>query len=191
MKMNSLKKLHEKMALSGLEIQQFSVRMGAISFDCLFSIRDKPDFVLSLTSRGENPKFFKFVVIKGNDYEIRNYFDGFYLDLAKLLNVGAGSWSKLIPENFLEELNSKIPTDASLAKNPTNESIIRLRHDITEERDLPYFDTWTYWKEKSPSEENMQKTLIVLGDEALDHSVKNNASSRWSAIDKKNNWRKQ
>jgi len=171
------------------DMQQFQVTLGAISFDCLFSTRDKPNFTLSLTSRGLNPKFFLLQVKPG--YWIAPFFDDFYGELAKLLNTGRCSGNKLIPKEFLEKLNLGIPVKATVERNPQPNEIIRLRPDITEDRDRPYFDTWIYWSEgsgKGPSEENRYKTQMVLGSDALDYSKLRNASSRWSAVDLNRKW---
>jgi hypothetical protein len=173
----------------GSEMQQFQVTTGAISFDCLFSTRDEPNFILSLTSRGLNPKFFLLQVKPG--YWIVPYFNDFYGDLAALLNAGANSGKKLIPNEFLDQLNNVIPTKATSENNPSPSEVIRLRLDITEDRDRPYFDTWIYWSEdsrKGPSEENRHKTQMLLGYEALNYSKRTNASSRWSAVNLDNSW---
>lgn len=52
MDMTSLRQLHRSMIAIGSDMQQFLVRTGAASFDCLFSTRDTP-FVLTLTARGK------------------------------------------------------------------------------------------------------------------------------------------
>lgn len=182
--MTSLEDLHQSMRKIGSDMQQFQISSGAISFDCLFSTRDRPNYTLSLTSRGASPKFFLFQVQRG--YWIKPYFDDFYSELASLLNTGAGSGSQLKPKEFLDGVNSNIPTQATQNRNPAPSEIIRLRPDITEQRERPYFDTWILWSlegGKGPSSENRQKTQMVLGLAALDYSVRNNASSKWSAVD--------
>lgn len=192
MKMTSLEKLHLSMRQIGSDIQQFQISSGAISFDCLFSIRDRPNYTLSLTSRGASPKFFLFQVQRG--YWIKPYFDGFYSELAALLNTGAGSGRSLNPKEFLDGVNSSIPTQATQKRNPTPSEIIRLRPDITEQRERPYFNTWIPWSAgsgKGPSSENRHKTQMVLGLAALDYSVRNNASSKWSAVDLGRSWDEQ
>lgn len=189
MKMTSLEQLHQSMRRIGSEIQQFQLSSGAVSFDCLFSTRDMPNYTLSLTSRGSNPKFFLFQVERG--YWIRPYFEGFYSELAALLNTGANSGNPLMPKDFLESINSKIPTQASKNRNPSAAEIIRLRPDVTEDRDRPFFDTWIPWSKESgrgPSPENRHKTRLVLGLNALEYSIRNNASSKWSAVDLGRNW---
>ena len=147
MKMTSLQQLHRSMLLINSEMQQFQITFGTISFDCLFSTRDKPNYILSLTLRGENPKFFLFDVKKG--YWIAPYFGDFYNELASVLRTGKNSGNKLMPKEFLDNLNKTIPTKATMKNNPKPSQIIRLRPDITEQRDRPHFDTWMYWKQSS------------------------------------------
>ncbi|WP_241197573.1 DUF6037 family protein [Pseudomonas synxantha] len=68
---------------------------------------------------------------------------------------------------------------------------MRLRPDIVEERDKPYFDTWTRWDpqgNRRPSAENQQKTLLLLGRDAVAFSRQMNASFRWSATDTEREW---
>lgn len=189
MKMTSLQQLHRSMLLINSEMQQFQITFGTISFDCLFSTRDKPNYILSLTLRGENPKFFLFDVKKG--YWIAPYFGDFYNELASVLRTGKNSGNKLMPKEFLDNLNKTIPTKATMKNNPKPSQIIRLRPDITEQRDRPHFDTWMYWKQssgKGSTKENRYKTLMVLGPEASDYSSKMNASSKWSAVDLNKSW---
>lgn len=189
MKMTSLEILHRSMREINSDMQQFQILSGAVSFECLFSTRDKPNYTLSLTSRGTNPKFFLFQVQKG--YWIRPYFGDLYSELVSLLNTGAGSSNQLRPKEFLDGINRSIPTKASYDFNPTLSEIIRLRPDITEQRDRPYFDAWMPWKAesgKNPTSENRKKTQMVLGLSALDYSIQNNASSKWSAVELERNW---
>ncbi len=84
MKIESLETLHKSMQEIGVDTQQFHLLAGAASFDCMFSTRENP-FVLSLTSRGENPKFFKFDVHRG--YQIKEYFGEMYSDLLSVLRI--------------------------------------------------------------------------------------------------------
>lgn len=190
MEMSSLRQLHQSMLQISVDMQQFQITIGSVCFDCLFSTRESP-FILALTSKGANPHFFKFEVMKG--YQIKPYFDGFYYELAKVLNNGSNT-GKLEPKKFLDQLNSSLPKIASIKCSPTTSEIVRLRHDIIEEREKPYFDTWIYWNsEKRPngaSKENLKKTLLLLGKDAHQHSINMKASSKWSSIDLGHNWRK-
>ncbi len=189
MEMTSLRVLHKSMLIIQTDVQQFRINTGSASFDCLFSTRDSP-FSLALTSRGENPKFFQFDVQLG--YRIVPYFDGFYGDLVEVLRSGANTGIPLKPRDFLEQVNSQIPTKATLKNTPSTSEIIRLRPDITEDRDRPHFDTWIFWKSEDrqgPTKENRHKTLLTMGPEALQFSIDNRASSKWSAVDLGRDWR--
>ncbi|RII76716.1 hypothetical protein D0894_15665 [Pseudomonas monteilii] len=188
MYMTSLRALHQSMIAIRSDMQQFRINVGAASFDCLFSTRDDP-FVLAMTSRGSAPKFFRFDVRRG--YIIRDYLGDMYGKLLEVLRVDGATGQRLIPSVFLEQLNDALPTQATPAAMPVPSEIVRLRPDIIEDRDKPYFDTWTRWDPdgpRRPSEENRHKTLLLLGREALEFSIQVNASSRWSATDTGRRW---
>ena len=162
----------------GVDIQKFQICAGAAEFDCLFSTRNTP-LILALTSRGLNPRFFKFEV-RGESYWIDEYFGDQYGTLVEVLRRDGRSREKLIPRNFLTQIDVVIPRQATAQYIPAEE-IIRLRPDL-EEPNRPYFDTWIYWGlNKSPSRENAYKTLVALGRKAMEHSKRMNASSKWSA----------
>nr|WP_288500597.1 DUF6037 family protein [uncultured Pseudomonas sp.] len=191
MEMTSLRLLHQSMRIIGSDMQQFQVTQGAAGFDCLFSTRDKP-FVLALTSRGENPKFFRFSVEPG--YRVKSYLGSMYSDLLAVLRIDGASGQRLEPGPFLAQLNAAIPHQASANRNPAPTEIIRLRPDIDEDRERPHFDTWIYWDPKGdrgPSEKNLHKTLLLLGREAADYSKEMNASSKWSASDTGRTWQSE
>jgi hypothetical protein len=184
MEMTSLRELHLSMRGQSLEIQQFWVRTGATEFDCLFSVRDEP-YCLALTSRGASPKFFRFDVKKG--YWIDDYMGAQYLELREVLFIDGRSNQKLIPKNFLEQLNQIIPRAASNRSVPTSVDIMRIRNDI-EDPDRPYFDRWEQ-RGKGPTQQNLKKTLLILGREAYNHSISVNKSSIWSAEPTHRSWR--
>lgn len=187
MEMTGFRVLHRSMNNINVDIQQFRFLTGAVEFDCLFSVREAP-FVLSLTTRSADPRFFKFDVTMG--YQIKDGFDpDQYKLLAEVLGTDGRVGNRLIPRDFLDNLNNQIPTRATAQAVPVAEAILLLRHDL-EERDRPYFDTWIPWgNAKSPSEENRKKTLLILGPEALEYSSRINASSRWSATPTNRGWR--
>jgi WD40 repeat protein len=188
MKIESLVHLHRSMIAEKVDIQQFTIKMGVADFDCLFSTREQP-FALTLTSKGAKPKFFKFDIKPG--YYVDSFLGDKYNDLKDVLKIDGRSGNRLMPKDFFAELDKLIPIIAKKNRVPTLEEIARLRHDI-EERDKPYFDTWIYWSKesgKSYSPENFQKTSLILGLEAAEHSKLRNASSRWSSTPTGKPWR--
>ncbi|MCE8021078.1 hypothetical protein HOP51_13300 [Halomonas sp. MCCC 1A11036] len=190
MKMESLKKLHQSMRVLGVDMQKFQVRLGAAEFDCLFSTRDDP-FVLALTSRGLNPRFFRFVVNRG--YWIRDYLGDLYGPLVEVLKIDGSSGKRLVPKDFLVQLDAAIPHAATQLWVPEPHVIVQLRADL-EEAGRPYFDTWIYWdseSNRSPRKENMVKTLEALGPEALEYSKRMNASSKWSMTPTSRTWKSE
>jgi hypothetical protein len=184
MEMTSLRKLHQSMLRERVDMQQFRIRMGAAEFDCLFSTRDAP-FVLSLTSRGANPKFFKFDVLPG--YRIKTFLGKMYGDLRSVLFVDGSSGHRLDPQEFFAQLNGQIPTEAKAGAIPSPDEVVRFRRDLLE-CERPYFDQWGL-RGSGPSPENKLKTLIAIGPEALAFSIEINKSSIWSATPTGRSWR--
>ena len=152
MEMTSLRALHQSMVGIQADIQQFRIRTGAAEFDCLFSTREEP-FLLSLTSRGANPRFFAFDVERG--YRITTYLGTRYQDLVDVLYVDGRAGARLDPKAFFVQVNAGIPTLARMQAIPNPEDIVRLRHDL-EERDRPYFDRWER-RGRGPSERNKKR----------------------------------
>lgn len=185
MRMSGLVSLRNSMLNTGIDIQKFTFNTGAASFDCLFSTRGNK-LELSLTSRGENPKFFLFPVTPL--YDIQAYLGDKLNQFIAVLKTHGMSCSGFKPSEMFSALNSVIPTVAKPGQVPSPEEIVRLRHDL-EFRDLPYFDTWIYWKQREgPSPLNLKKTLVVFGNEAADYSTRMSASSKWSANPTGNSW---
>jgi len=181
MKLESLEVLYKSMKAQSLEMQQFSIKINLVTFDCLFSTREVP-FILTLTSQGSDSKFFKFEIHRG--FVVENYLDGVYSDLVSILRVDGNTGKPLIPKDFFAELDSLIPRVAKIYRVPSCNEIIKLRPDIIEDRNKSNFDGWIYWTEaskKSPTKENLKKTLILLGRDAYSHSKQYNASSSWTA----------
>lgn len=189
MEMSNLRQLHTSMSTIGAGMQQFAYRVNQAEFDCLFSTQERP-YLLCLTSKGDSPHFFKFPVAP-DTYEISNVMaPDQFAALAKLLRTDGSSWNRLIPKEFLKALDEHIPTLAK-HRHVAPEEVIRLRSDITEQRDKPYFDTWMYWTETSergPTPENQAKTLALMGAEALEHSTQFNGSTKWSAVPTGRTW---
>jgi Family of unknown function (DUF6037) len=191
MEMESLRMLHRSMMLINTDMQQFRVKTGAAEFDCLFSTREAP-FILTLTSRGLDPKFFKFEVERG--YRIKEYLGEMYGSLVEVLRIDGRSGEPFKPGAFLAQLNAVIPKRAKPEAIPSPVEIVQLRHDL-EERDKPHFDHWVYWKGKEnggkdgPTLENQHKTLVVLGKDAKAHGLQHRASTYWSATPTGKDWR--
>jgi len=190
MEFTSLRELHKSMSKLGIDMQQFQVKLGIPTFDCLFSTREEP-FKFSMTSRGDNPRFFLFDVEKG--YRINTYLGDKYYELLEVLKRDGTSRNKFSTNIFFAELNNLIPQTASPRATPNPTAVASLRKDL-DESDKPYFDTWIYWSSESgkgPTIENMEKTLVVLGKEAHAYSKRMNASSKWSIVDTGRDWKSE
>lgn len=203
--MKNLKALHESMLNmfnahgEAVEHQRFRSRQGGVTFECIFSTGETP-FIFSLTSRGTEAQpqseFFLFEV--SEDYKIAGYFGDMYGRLAKVLSTNGGqSGNKLLPNDFLAELDANIPTKAMQNNIPSPEEIIAGRPDITEDREKPYWSHWAHPRCKadgspgSVSDENRKKTAALLGSVALAYSKKVRMSSCWSPTPAHANWKPQ
>lgn len=201
--MSNLKSLHESMQSQldahnePIEHQSFRSKHGGAVFECIFSTSMTP-YKLSLTSRGtaahQKAEFFLFDVSPEN-YSIPNYLGPDYDRLVKLLKTRNGmSGVKLIPADFLEELNSNTPTHATIQAVPPTSRIIQCRLDITEDRDKPFFSHWRTPNCKndgskgSVSEENRKKTATI-SSAALAYSDQIGKSSCWSPTPTHADWR--
>ncbi|MFU2325089.1 DUF6037 family protein [Pseudomonas sp. NFX98] len=201
--MKNLRTLHVSM-LSQLnvhgeptELQRFRCLQGSVAFECIFSTGEKP-FKLSLTSRGTathtTSEFFLFDV--SSEYTISNYFHGdTYPRLLAVLKTNGGiSGNKLLPADFLAQLDAQVPTSASISNIPTTKDVLENRPDLTEDRDKPYWSHWSKPRSKadgSPgrvSAENRQKTAALLGSAALAHSDSIRMSSCWSPEPTQADW---
>jgi hypothetical protein len=188
MRMTTLATLHRSMLNSDIDIQKFPFKTGAASFECLFSARGNI-LELSLTSRGENPKFFIFPV--SPSYDIQAYLGDKLDEFISVLKTHGMSGAGFKPSEMFSSLDAAIPTVAKPVQVPSPEEIVRLRHDL-EFRELPYFDTWIYWKQREgPSSENQKKTLLVLGSAAAGYSSRMTASSKWSANPTGRSWKQK
>jgi hypothetical protein len=187
MEMVNLRALHQSMLRLGVDMQQFGYNVNRAEFDCLFVANQRPH-LLCLTVRGQLPLYLKFEVDPDTFIIANRIPEDAYPGLSRLLRTHGTSWSPLKPSEFLEGLDARVPTVAAHRTVPPEE-VIRLRADITEERERPHFDTWIYWENREgPSEENKAKTLALIGDEALQHSIEFRCSSRWSATQTLRTW---
>ena len=176
MEISRLCELYKKMKTHNMQHQKFEVKTGAVTFECLFSA---PPFELSLTTKGiKKPEFFLFKVEQ--DFCIKTFLKvEDYRRLSNLLKTHGNSNNKLMTNEWFENIASQIPVEVS--PEPKQAEIYSLRRDL-EEREKPYFVGWIIWKNKQkPSEENLLKTLMIIGEEAYEYSKKKEVSSRWSA----------
>jgi hypothetical protein len=151
MLMKNLKSLHESMKAQTnvhgdvIELQRFRSVQGAAIFECIFSTGERP-YKLSLTSRGteKHPKSEFFLFDVSDNYTIPNYFHGnTYLRLLEVLRtMGGMTGQKLLPAEFLAQLDANVPTSATVPAIPTSEYVLANRLDLTDERDKQY---WSHW----------------------------------------------
>ena len=103
--------------------------------------------------------------------------------------------NKLMPNEFLRQLDSNVPETASASAVPGPKEVLENRPDLVYERNAPYWSHWATPRSKadgSPgavSEENRAKTAALMGSEALAYSDKMRFSYCWSPVETNSNWR--
>lgn len=177
MKMDGLERLHQSMKAAGISNAKFVVQNGRVKFYCIFSVGLYP-YEFALMHTGANPLF----LLKEVDrqYEITPFFGDAYGELAKLLNEGAQSGNPLKPKEFFAEINNSLPKEITRADEAMPADLLRARPDI-EDADKVYFSHYMHNPiGKGPSEGNLKKTLLLLGGEAREYSIRHRASSVWT-----------
>lgn len=182
--MTGLRRLHEMMTTLPTERHQFvyKVNGNGREFDCLFYVGSPvPDhepetYELSLTSTGLNPIHIPFAVNRwywvNTEMEPR-----LYRALAELLRVHGQSFQRLVPSQFLADLNKHIGGIRSL-RPPKFENSAHT--NLSGPSTSSYFSHWRYHKPpKGPSKENQDKNIAAHGSLCSDHSLGKNASSVW------------
>jgi hypothetical protein len=106
-----------------------------------------------------------------------------YLRLAEMLRVHGQSFQKLIPADFLAELNRHVLGIRTLHRSrgeQDDDDGIRLSHNS----DGRSFSHWMYHNPegtRGPSAANREKTERLMGASAVRHSLAKRASSVWVA----------
>ena len=179
--MNGLKRLHFSMRRAGTERARFAIKHNQVTFDCLFLTDIEPyEFVLAAV--GHPGIVFVFEVLRG--YLIEGVFEyELYARLAALLGTGAASGNKLIPREFLRQIDAAIPADVSGTRRVTTADVLRVyRHHIEEDQKI-YFKGWL---RNAPGKHvtvaNLDKTRRCFGQKIRDSCLRQNISSCWSHI---------
>jgi hypothetical protein len=180
MYLEELKKLYISMRENDIDIQKFLISHNGIDFAVTYSLRVEPH-TLSLTSLNENRVFVKFEVKKG--FYISPCLENeVYKKLANLFRNNIDSFVPFVIKNFLQEIKSSFPSQATTNNIPNNpQDVLQGRRDI-EEEDKIYFVGWTHHNGRGYSDENLYKTTLAFGQGAREYQIENNASSRWSDI---------
>lgn len=152
----------------------FSPRAG-VAFTVVYIIDVEP-WNLSFTMRGHNV-FFDFK-ISSAFYIPDRLSSTLYNVLAKALRTTGASGNRLVPSEFFQEFDRQVPAQASTGQKPRYFEIARLRKDI-DDGDKIYFCGWKSNGARG-NVRNEWKTKLLLGDAALQWSLKNNESSCWT-----------
>lgn len=179
--MMGLKRLHFSMRRAGTERVRFAVQHNHVAFDCLF-LTDIEPFEFVLAAVGHPGIVFVFEVLRG--YLIKGEFENeLYARLAALLGTGAESGKKLIPNQFLRQIDAAVPDDVGHTQRVTTADVLRtFRHHVEEDQKI-YFRGWL---RNPPGNhvklKNLDKTRRCFGQQVHDSCRRQNISSCWSPI---------
>jgi len=179
MKLTGLEPLFRSMQTQQITRYKFRYEINYLKFDCLFFTDIRP-FELVMGCRGQNFAIFLDV---HPGFNIRPYIEpkDTYSALSKALRTHERSDGKLIPGEFFQAFNERIPTIANPYNTVGNEDVVRYYSDI-EEADKIYFCGWLDNNQQGHrvTESNLYKTKLLLGQRAFDFSQRRNHSTRWT-----------
>lgn len=122
------------------------------------------------------------------NFEISSFFTReLYRKLIDIFNIQYDPNHKFTPKDFLAFVNNNVP-EYRYTKKVESSDVLQYKREV-EEADKVHFCGWIYHTTKSNAQSpNLQKTRILLGEEAYNRCCERNISSRWTdLIEKKTN----
>lgn len=178
--MAGLKRLHFSMKRVGTERARFSIKHNQVTFDCLF-LTDLEPYEFVLAAVGHPGIVFVLEVLNG--YFVKGVFaHELYAKLAGLLGTGARSGNKLIPSEFLQQIDAAIPADVAGTLRVTTADVLgAYRHHVEEDQKI-YFKGWLRNPPgKHVTAANLDKTRRCFGQKVYEICMRHNISSCWSS----------
>lgn len=181
--LNQLKPLHQSMLGQSLKRQKFDYKVKDVVFEVFFFIDKGYPFELLFGAKGHTLAFHfevhdPYVV---QDIEIRP--TSAYFELRKLLGIEAGTGEPFSGQTFLKDFRSHIPAVASPAKTPEAHETASVKRDVPEGARRFFYG----WRDNDAygtvvQDENLAKTLELMGQDVHDFCVQKNMSTRWTDI---------
>ncbi|MCV2521956.1 DUF6037 family protein [Bacillus velezensis] len=178
MQLNNLKFLYKDMKRKNIDRSKFDIRFKSAHFKCIFLI-DKSPFKLILAARGVN-FYLEFEVKEG--YNINSYIEKEkYYRLCEILGIKKDDNNKFSTNAFLNLVNDRVPHNISNENRVVPADIAPYRK-IVEEENKVYFYKWIPHDgiKSNVSHENLEKTRLLIGEEAYLTCKERNISSGWT-----------
>ncbi|MCY8927749.1 DUF6037 family protein [Bacillus subtilis] len=178
MELNNLKFLYKDMKIKNIDRSKFDFLFKVAQFKCLFLI-DKSPFKLILAARGKN-FYLEFEVKDG--FKVNPYIEKEkYYQLCEILDLKRDDNNKFSPKAFLSEVNDRVPHNISNKSRVVPADIAPYRK-IVEEENKVYFYKWVPHDgiKSNVTSENLEKTRLLIGEEAYHTCKERNISSGWT-----------
>lgn len=174
--LDNLRSHYSDMKARGEYASVFDVKHNRKTFRVLF-LADNLGKILFISSVGENS--FTFLVVIPSDFHAPKFYIGEeYGSLLEYLMIDGRSEHKLIPQEFLIEIEQGFP--ARFEKAPSMSERISTANRYYCNEPPKYFSSWITWHKRHTTEENMLRTATLVGFENALRLQRSNISSKWS-----------
>ncbi|MEK4019834.1 MULTISPECIES: DUF6037 family protein [Bacillus] len=178
MELNNLKLLYKDMKIKNIDRSKFEFFFKGVLFKCLFLV-DKSPFKLILAARGKN-FYLEFEVKHG--FKVNSYIEkDKYYRLCEILGLKRDDNNKFSTNAFLNHINDRVPHNISENDRLVPADIAPYRK-IAEEENKIYFLKWIPHDgiKSNAKPENLEKTRLLIGEEAYRTCKERNISSGWT-----------
>ena len=178
--LNRLRLFHREMEKCGICRRRFPFRRNHKELDVLFFTDMEPYELMFGLVGGQWSMTVK--ILEGYRVNILLGKDD-YAKLCEALGLKYGPNNRFRPKDFFEDLNRAIPRELSLSSEVKPQDIARYSRNI-EEADKVYFAGWRPHHDpgvRDVTERNLEKTRLLLGEDAYRRCLKHRISSAWTA----------
>jgi hypothetical protein len=178
MKLNGLFDLYKDMKKNNIERYRFDYKNGKGDFD-IFFFKDENPFILLFGAKGGN---FSFEMEVKSGFIIETKIDKkAYRKLINFLGIEYLERDPFSTFKFFENFNLNIPNKLNISNIAKPHEVIRYRKSV-DEPDKIYFWKWLDDTKQGNkvSNENLEKTKRILGEEAYLRCKEKEISSCWT-----------
>lgn len=188
--LNSLRLLHRSMKARCIVRCRFPFHRNHKEFDVFF-FADMEPYELMFGLVGDR---WSMTVKMLEGYRVDTWLGENYDKLCKALGLKYDPNNPFRPKDFFEDLNRAIPREASRGREVKPQDVARYLSNV-EEADKIYFSGWRPHQDpevRDVTERNLEKTRLLLGEDAYRLCLKHRISSAWSADCRKasDNWKR-